>query len=177
MKKAKPNLGATAAVECPVLPIAVRISELWDAHTRAQELHEEREQSEFTAEQIDKLRIATEGMASFERAWSMSGALFQVALARDAAHHLYEHLPPEKNLHVIETYEKLNRLLESVALLLREKIAPAEFAPVQSVIRLYLDVDGDVMVRPFEWMDDIQRLAKEYRSEQVDHSGVRTNAV
>jgi hypothetical protein len=66
-----------------------------------------------------------------------------------------------------QTRLRVIRLLESVALLLREKTAPAEFLPVQSVIRVYLDVDGDVLVRPFKWLDDIPRLAAEYRDDKT----------
>lgn len=66
---------------CPVLPIAVRVGDLWDAHAMAQERSKEPDASE----KIDELRLVVEETASFERARSMAGALFQVALAEDAA--------------------------------------------------------------------------------------------
>jgi hypothetical protein len=170
MAKTKSNQHGATPVECPVLPIALRIGELWDAHTRAEELEAEHKQDNGTADAIERLRIAMQVMASFARARSMSGALFQIALATEAANDLHEQCPHETNLHAYhtqKTFEKLIRLLESVALLLREKTAPAEFAPVQSVIRLYLDVDGDIMVRPFKWLDDIPGLAKDYRDDKT----------
>jgi hypothetical protein len=165
----KPNKrGAAPAkqpTKCPVLPIALRTNELWDAHSMAQELEAENKQDE-VSEDIEKLRIAMEGMASFERAKSMSGALFQIVLARDAARLLYENVPAaaEKGRYIENIYDQIMRLLESVALLLREKTAPEEFLPLQNVVRLYLDVDGDNMVRPFKWLDDIPGLAKDYRN-------------
>jgi hypothetical protein len=83
-------------------------------------------------------------------------------LAIHTAHLLYEQLPPEKNRYIESIYGQLDRLLESVSLLLREKAAPEEYLPVRGIIRFYLDVDGDYMIRPLQWLDDIPELVKEY---------------
>jgi hypothetical protein len=65
------------------------------------------------------------------------------------------------------------RLLESVSLLLREKAAPEEYLPVRDVIRFYLDVDGDYLIRPLQWLDDIPELVKECRRpKEVSQSDV-----
>ena len=45
---------------------------------------------------------------------------------------------------------------------MREKAAPEEYLPVRGIIRFYLDVDGDYMIRPLQWLDDIPELVKEY---------------
>jgi hypothetical protein len=148
MKKAKPTTRLAAPVKCPVLPIALRIEELLDANTMAEEREAENHQDASVASgQIDKFRIAMEEMVSFERARSASGALFQLALAIHTAHLLYEQLPPEKNRYIESIYGQLDRLLESVSLLLREKAAPEEYLPVRGIIRFYLDVDGDYIFR------------------------------
>jgi hypothetical protein len=85
MKKAKPNKRVAAPVrhaKCPVLPIIFRVGEFLDVHTMAEEREAESGQDPaVTSGQIEKLRIAVEEMASFERARSASGVLFQVALA------------------------------------------------------------------------------------------------
>jgi hypothetical protein len=153
-------------MKCPVLPVARRIGELWDAHSMAED--RKAEVGTHGAEQIDKLRIATEEMVSFERARSTSGALFQVAVASYAVRLLYENLlPPEKNRYTENIFDQVERLLESVALLLREKRTPEEFQQIESVINMYLDVDGSLL-RPLQWLDDIQDLAKEYRQQPED---------
>jgi hypothetical protein len=36
MKKAKPTTRHAAPVKCPVLPIAIRVAELWAAHEAAE---------------------------------------------------------------------------------------------------------------------------------------------
>jgi hypothetical protein len=167
MKKAKPTRRVAAPVKCPVLPIASRIGELWDAHSMAQELEAEHKQDMLTAERIEKLRIPTEGMASFERARCTSGALFQAAMATYAVQLLYDQFGDKTNYRTDETFNQIQRLLDSVALLLREKTTREEFLPIESVIRMYLDVDGVHMVRPFKWLGDIPRLAKEYRSNEA----------
>ncbi len=89
------------------------------------------------------------------------------ALARYFANHLFEQFGDTKDHHIMETRDNLMRLLESVALVLREKAAPEEFMPLRGVIACYLDVDGDYMARPFKWLDDIPRLAKEYRDDKT----------
>jgi hypothetical protein len=116
MKKAKPNKRVAAPVKhhakCPVLPIALRVGELWDAHAGAEEREYGKSDADIS-EQIYKMRTVVEETASFERARSLSGALFQVALAHDAANHLYELVPSEK-LAIESTFDKLIRLLDSV---------------------------------------------------------------
>jgi hypothetical protein len=56
-----------------------------------------------------------EEMASFERARSLTGALFQVGLAEEAAARLRELAPSEDRI-VKKTFDRLIRLLDSVAL-------------------------------------------------------------
>jgi hypothetical protein len=85
MRKAKPTKRRAPPVKCPVLTIALRIGQLWDAHSMAQELEAIHKGSPFCpAEVIDQLRIATEAMANFDRAKSTPCALFQVAMATHA---------------------------------------------------------------------------------------------
>jgi hypothetical protein len=167
MKKAKPTARHAKPVKCPVLPIALRLSELWDAHCMAQELEAEHKQDMLTAEQIEKLRLAMEGMASFERARSTSGALFQAAMASYALGLLYDQFGDKTNYRTDEMFNQIRRLLDSVALLLRDKTTREEFQPIERVMQMYLDVDGVIMVRPFKWLDDIPQLAKEFRSNKT----------
>jgi hypothetical protein len=101
-----------------------------------------------------------EETASFERARSLAGALFQVALARDAANHLYEWVPPEKRA-TEKTLDKLIRLLDSVALLLRDESTPEEYQAVKDVVGAYLSMDQTDL--PFLWLDEIPMLVNEYR--------------
>jgi hypothetical protein len=149
------------SLACPVLPIALRVGELWDAYDAAEERGHGKSGPE-TCEQIYKLRAAVEETASFERARSLAGALFQVALARDAANHLYELVPPEKRA-AEKTFEKLIRLLDSVSLLLRDESTPEEYQAVKDVVGVYLSIDQDYQNLPFQWLDEIPELAKEYR--------------
>jgi hypothetical protein len=175
MTKAK-HLHSTQPANCPVLPLALRISELWDAHTMAQELEAENKLCESTAAEIDGLRIKTEEMLSFEIARSAAGALFQIAVARYAVTLLFDQLYDEKHpqaKEAVETSKQVDRLLDSVALLLRAKTTNEEFEPIGRVIRMYADVDGETLVRPLKWLDDIPGLAKEYRrSEKASTAAV-----
>src|SRR5258708_3598647 len=149
---------------CPVLPIAVRVGQLWDAHAMA----EEREGGlSDTPKQIDLLRMATEEMASFERARSVAGALFQVGLAEDAAVHLRD-LDLSEERTVRKTFDKLIRLLDSVSLLLREECPPEDYETVKDVIGAYLTIGREGFDPPFQWREDIPELAREYRAKPAE---------
>jgi hypothetical protein len=158
MKKAKSNRGAQV---CPVLPIALRIGELWDAHAGAEE-REFNQSPADASEQIGLLRIAVEETASFERARSVAGALFQVGLAEDTAVHLRELVPSEEKT-VKKTFDKLIRLLDSVALLLRDECPAEDYQAVKDVLAVYLAIDRPEFNALFQWRDDIPELAEEYR--------------
>jgi hypothetical protein len=169
MKKARPRKASAKSSalpeeKCPVLPIALRVGELWDAHAAAQEREFEKkddDQGEELSEQINELRIAAEQMASFERARSLAGALFQVALAHDMANRLYEEIPSQ-DPEVETIYRKLRRLLDSVALALRDTLGP-DYEGVRNVVEIYIHVDENCENRPLRWLDEIPELAEEYR--------------
>jgi hypothetical protein len=166
MKKVKPTTRHAAPRQMPRAADRATGRELVDAHSMAEERERKDDQGE-AARQIGKFRIAMEDLASFERARSATGALFQMALACDIARRLFEEIPTERRtLPVDNSHDMLVRLLESVSLLLREKATPEEFLPLRGVIRFYLDVDGDYLVRPFQWRDDIPELAKRVPIEQ-----------
>jgi hypothetical protein len=59
MKRAKPNRRAATPIEqrekCPVLPIALRVGELWDAYIRAQENHLRRDARRWRSRPADPL--------------------------------------------------------------------------------------------------------------------------
>ena len=95
-----------------MLPIARRVTELWDAVTKAQE--SDAADNDVVSDQIDDLRIAVAETASFVRARSLAGALFQIALASETTERLYRELPEEKQL-FNRTYLKLHRPLNLAA--------------------------------------------------------------
>ena len=119
------------------------------------------DQDEEISEQINELRIAAEQMASFERAASLAGALFQIALANDTANRLYEEIPSNEP-EVETTYRKLGRPLDSVALMLRDTLGP-DFEAVKNVVETYNQVDETCENRTLRWLEEIPALAKEYR--------------
>jgi hypothetical protein len=55
-----------------------------------------------------------------------------------------------------------------VALLLPEKTLSEEFRRIESVVNMYVDVDGSFRVRPLQWLDDIPDLAKKYRKKEAE---------
>jgi hypothetical protein len=66
----------TKPTACPVLPLALRVGGLWDAHAAAQEKERvDTKDDEDISEQIEELRIAVEETASFERARSWPQAM------------------------------------------------------------------------------------------------------
>ena len=116
---------------CPVLPIALRVGELWDAVSAAQE--SDAADNDTISDQIDDLRIAVAETASFVRPRSLAGALFQIALASDTAERLYRELPEEKQL-FNRTYLKLNRLLRLAAATLCDELETDEYVPIRGVV-------------------------------------------
>ena len=62
-KANKLNTTPTENLTCPVLPIARRVTELWDAVTKAQE--SDAADNDTISDQIDDLRIAMAETASF----------------------------------------------------------------------------------------------------------------
>jgi hypothetical protein len=172
-KKAKSNKRVAdqspQAVTCPVIPIALRVGELWDAHAAAQTREfntPNRVDLKHASEQIELMRIAVEETASFERAQSLAGALFQAGLAHDAATHLYE-LVASEELAVKMTFCKLIRLLDSVAVLLREKCPAQDYQTIKDVLGVYLAGDRPEFHASFQWREDIPELAKEYRRSEM----------
>jgi hypothetical protein len=167
MKKVKANRRHAAKAEkpvpCPVLPIAVRVGELWDAHAMAQEREHAYGKEPDASEKIDELRLVVEETASFERARSMAGALFQVALAEDAARALFEKVPAG-NKDNVRMFERLDRLLDSVALVLRDACTAEEYRVVKNVVNLYVPLHGEESDPPFKWLEEIPELPKAYRS-------------
>jgi hypothetical protein len=145
-----------SAADCPVLPLALRVGELWDAHATAQE--REREDpinTEETADQIQDLRIAVEETASFARARSLGGALFQIALAQDTVNTVEELIPRENKMGTKEC-RRLTRLLESVALALRDQLGP-DYQAVREVVSTYMNIDEGNPGRALRWLEDIKR--------------------
>jgi hypothetical protein len=100
----------------------LRVGELLAAQDGAEVREYEKRKSDPDVEwnisdQIYKLCAVVEETASFERACSLAGALFQVGLARAAAVTLFDNIPeniPSENKDVAKTFDKLIRLLESV---------------------------------------------------------------
>jgi hypothetical protein len=127
-------------IACPVLPIALRVGQLWVATTEAQE--RDAAENETVGDQIDDLQIARSEMASFVRARSLGGALFQVALASEAAERLYGQLPAEAQLYN-RVYLKLKRLLILIAAELRDESGPDDFALIRDIISAYIDLDQE----------------------------------
>jgi hypothetical protein len=70
------------------------VGELWDTHAGAEMREYDKKDAEVSeyeiSEQINKMRAVVEETASFQRARSLAGALFHVALAHAATVHLYE---------------------------------------------------------------------------------------
>jgi hypothetical protein len=165
MKKATTPLKATAAAKslalpeekCPVLPIALRVGELWDAHAGAEEREHEKH-----AEQINDLRYAVEETASFEQARSLGGALFQVALAREEARVLDAMVPSEDQDG--PTYRKLCRLLDSVGIALRDGMG-ADYEAVKDAVAVYMHIDE--ASRSSRWLDEIPAMAEEWRAKEA----------
>jgi hypothetical protein len=157
MKKSKPTTHHAAPVPCPVLPIAVRLGQLWDAFSMAEEL-----KRDDAAECINKLRIFAEEAVSFERARSMAGALVQVALAGDAATALHEMVGDNKAADLI--FERLGRLLDSAALVLYDACAAEEYEIIRNTMNVYNSMDGSTIDRPLKWLEDVPELATAYRS-------------
>jgi hypothetical protein len=146
----------TEILECPVLPIALRVGELWDAGAGAEERESETSNND-AADRIYRMRVAVEETVSFVQARSLAGALFQIALAHDAARDLYENSPSEDRF-CEQTYKKLNRLLDSVARVLREKSLTDDYLPMKDLIAIYIADDTDR-----HWSDEIPTLAEEWR--------------
>jgi hypothetical protein len=158
MKKAKPATHHAESVKCPVLPIAVRLGQIWDAFAMADEL-----KRDDAAECINKLRIFAEEAVSFERARSMAGALVQVALALDAATALHEKVPGgDKAADLI--FERLVRLLDSAALVLYDACPAGEYDMIRNTMNVYNSMDGSTIDRPLKWLEDVPELATAYRS-------------
>jgi hypothetical protein len=150
--------------ECPVAALALRVGTLWLAHAQAEENEHEKdtvEQNEIIPAQINELRRATEELASFERARSLAGALFQLALAHEAASLLYEEFPSESPM-VTSTFLRLNRLLESAAMVLRDELG-AEYEPFREVISTYIEIEEGCEQRALHSIEKIPALADEYR--------------
>jgi hypothetical protein len=114
------------------------------------------------ADQIGRFRAAVEETASFERARSPAGALFQIALAQQAAGDLASRIP-DGDKFTDPTYQKLLRLLDSAALVLRDACAAADFRAVKDVVGVYIGIDWPDFDPPFQWRENIRQLAKEYR--------------
>jgi hypothetical protein len=155
--------------ECPVAALALRVGTLWlaDAQAQKNEFGKDRDElSDSISEPINELRIATEQMASFERARSLAGALFQLALVHETANRLYEEFTGEDHL-VNSTFRKLNRLLESAAMVLRDEMG-ASYEPFQEVISTYINLDESSKHRILRSIEKIPEMADEYRrSEKV----------
>jgi hypothetical protein len=137
------------AETCPVLPIARRVGELWDAVTAAQET--DAADNDTVSDQIDDLRIAVAETASFTRARSLAGALFQVALASETAERLYRQLPEERQPYN-RVYLKLNRLLNLAAATLRDELETEDYAPIRGVVEAYIGDLGPAM----PWLDELR---------------------
>jgi hypothetical protein len=136
------------AETCPVLPIALRVGQLWDATTAAQE--SDAADNDTVSDQIDDLRIAVAETASFVRARSLAGALFQIALASETAERLYRQLPDEKQP-FNRTYLKLNRLLNLAATALCDELETEDYAPIRGVVEAYIGNLGPTML----WLDEL----------------------
>jgi hypothetical protein len=63
-------------------------------------------------------------------------------------------------------FNQIRCLLDSVALFLRGKTTPEEFRPIESAIRMYLDMDGVIMDRPYASIGDIPQLARQHRQQR-----------
>jgi hypothetical protein len=61
------------------------------------------------------------------------------------------------------TYQKLLRLLDSAALVLRDACAAADYRAVKDVVGVYIGIDWPDFDPPFQWRENIRQLAKEYR--------------
>jgi hypothetical protein len=149
----------TKTLACLVLPIALRVGELWDAGTAAEERESETSNNK-AADRFYRMRAAVEETASFVQARSLAGALFQITLAHYAARELYENSPSEDRF-CEQAYKKLNRLLDSVARVLRDKSLADDYLPVKDLIALYIEDDTDQ-----HWSDEIPALAREWRRSQ-----------
>jgi hypothetical protein len=168
MRKAPPLKGTAAAKslampeeKCPVLPIALRVGELWDAHAGAEERDHDK-----VAEQISEMRCAAEKAASFKQARSLPGALFQVALALEEANVLDAMLPSEDQGG--PSYLKLCRLLDLVAITLRDAMG-ADYEAVKNVVAVYMHIDKGSM----QWLDEIPAMAREWRAKAARLSAER----
>jgi hypothetical protein len=134
---------------CPVIPIALRVGELWDATSAAQE--SDANDNDTVSDQIDDLRIAVAETASFTRARSLGGALFQIALASETAERLYRQLPEEKQL-FNRTYLKLARLLNLAAAALCDELETEDYTPIRGVVEAYIGNLGPTML----WLDELR---------------------
>jgi hypothetical protein len=146
---------------CPVLPLALCVGELWDAHATAQERESDGKKKgepvEEVSNQIDDLRIVLEDVTSFKRARSLAGALFQVALALDISKAIHQEIPsvnPAEDRLNEKDYQKQIRLLESVALALRDALG-LDYESVREVVSTYLNIDEGNEDRALRWIEEI----------------------
>jgi hypothetical protein len=70
--------------------------------------------------------------------------------------------PPDGDKFTDPTYQKLLRLLDSAALVLRDACAAADFRAVKDVVGVYIGIDWPDFDPPFQWREDIPNLAEEY---------------
>jgi hypothetical protein len=146
------RLASRSPTRCPVLPIGLRVGELWDAHAGAEERGREA-----VAKQIIEMRSAAEEAASFMQARSLAGALFQVALALQEANVLDAMVPSEDQGG--PSYMKLRRLLDLVAIALRDAMG-ADYEAVKNVVAVYTHIDEGSI----RWLDEIPLMAQEWRA-------------
>ncbi len=144
----------SATTNCPVEKLAIEIGELFDAFTGA-----ELEGNKPVARAIEEHRQALEELASFQRARSLGGALFQLVLAQHEIEGIFSLLTAEKQKDHADLDEKCERLLTSAATVIRLALG-SDFAPLQNIMRVY-GVTPDAP--PIPWLDDIPQLAEEGR--------------
>jgi hypothetical protein len=115
------------------------VGELWDTHAGAEMREYDKKDAEVSeyeiSEQIIKMRAVVEETASFQRARSLAGALFQVALAHAATVHLYELIPSEKRAIFCGARRNAGLLKLRLIVCLRERDAePVLFPPYDAAM-------------------------------------------
>lgn len=166
-KKKSALTKAPRTVVCPVEKLAIEVGELWDAFNGAQAEGDDDE----VERQLQEQRAALEEVASFRRAKSLGGAVFQLMLLKGEVADIFSHLSKEQQEENRHTRDMTERLLESAVAAICD-VMGEDFQPLESVARVYI---GDTV--PIPWLDSIPELALRGRlavlakkSEEASHA-------
>lgn len=124
----------STAQSCPVAPIARQVEALWQEHDRRQEAAKD---NQCVCNWLSDATDSLTNLATFSRAKSTEGALFQVRLAFDVLTDIRSHvLTPQE---IDERLEKIARLLYSIGSVLGSGVTPEQGAAGARYMPPYAD--------------------------------------